>query len=302
MPCNTLPCINGGTCINVNTHSYRCACTHEWHGDICDRRTVQQNTLIQEVKSFIANSGNTCKPKELKDWLGDSSRGRYPSYMWVVHCQFKSGSRAWSWFESRIIYVEYDNFDVWVAWQDMYSPPGIVSRYTQGETRATQHFANANLACNAVSMRDKIKEELNNINLDYTMVMVMRSSGFSYYGSAPMIFDFKRNIDCPKSADEIALTYLSSFNIFALIGNAISGGYSLTRRETMYVIVIGAKERSQSKKRAIQSAPSNHHLNRMKSMSQLQWNTRQNHSKGERKKRKGKANQRMTFHNKHTDL
>ena len=248
-PCNTSPCINGGTCHNVNNYNYRCTCTREWHGNVCDRRTVHKDTLTTEVRAFVTRSGGACKPSELYTHLADNNNGRYPSYLWVVYCQFATGSRYWNYYGAQIIRVEYDDFDVWIGWQDWYSPPGIGSRLSRGESRAESHFSNAVLACNAPEMRNKVVQELGSLNLDYMWVMALRSSSYSYVGASRMVFSFERDVDCPRSGEDIAATVLSSFNLFGLIDNLINNRYSSTQRETMNIIVIGARERPGAAKR-----------------------------------------------------
>ena len=250
---------------------------------------MHKTTLTTEVKAFVTRSNGACKPSELYSYLADGSTGRYPSYIWTVHCQFDSGWRAWSWYSARMIRVEYDDFDLWIGWQDWYSPSGIGSRYIKGKSKAESHFSSATLACNAESMRDKVTAELGNINLDYMMVMSLRSSAFSYVGSSAMIFSFKRDVDCPRSGGDIAATVLSSFNIFGLIDNAINGRFSSTRRETMYIIVIGARKRSGAAKRTSQGRdlPFPHFA--------AGWNANQKVIKNYRKQRKERKSHRRQY-------
>ena len=35
-PCDNQPCQNGGKCTDLSTTEYRCDCTEQWQGDICN--------------------------------------------------------------------------------------------------------------------------------------------------------------------------------------------------------------------------------------------------------------------------
>ena len=241
MPCNDLPCINGGTCTNTNTHEYHCKCTKGWHGKDCERRKVSKDTLEEEVRTFIKNSGGACKSGELYDYLADYDRGRYPSYMWLVHCNSRDGYWRSRYKLAQSIWLEYSDFDVCVAWQDFYSQPGIVNRYFQGETKAKKLLSSMNLVCDLDTLRDKVEEELKKNNLDYTMSMVMRDGWYSYTGYPDMVFSIERHINCPNPARKKAGTWLSSINPVQLADNIKNGRYSSTRREKRNLVLVGAR-------------------------------------------------------------
>ena len=205
MPCNSSPCINGGTCINtkrVKGYSYQCRCTSEWHGDTCEHRTVYKATLINEVKTFVKNSGGVCKSRQLYDYLADSIRGRYSSYMWTVVCQFGNGwMDFWMESEGQIIYVESKPYQTWVLWQDSNLPSKIISRYNQGKTKAMQRLAKIGFNCPGIPSKIvyEIYKELKEINLNYLMIMVMRSQSrytLSYDGRSEMVSSYAKEITC----------------------------------------------------------------------------------------------------------
>ena len=233
MPCNALPCVNGGTCTNIDRNNYLCRCTREWHGETCSRRTVNKDSLTAEIKTFIQNGGGACKPQELYNYLSDRNRGRYPSYMWVVYCHTAAG--YFSYFPSQVIFIRYgDDFDIFVAWQDQHSPPGIKSRFTRGQTKARQHLASLRFNCNTEAMRKTLIAKFKSINLTYMMLYVS-SGGFSYDGHSSMIFDLKKTVSCDKSDLEKVDSAL--FSVFTL---GISRFTSKKPGQTV-VVVIGAK-------------------------------------------------------------
>ena len=244
MPCNNLPCINGGTCTNTNTHEYHCKCTKGWQGKDCERRKVSKDTLEEELKTFIKNSGGACKPSELHNYLGDYHRGRYPFYMWLVHCNSRDGYWRSLWY-AQAICLEYSTFVVCVAWQDICSQTGTVNRYYQGKTKAKELLSSMNLVCDLDTLRDKVDKELKKINLDYTMSMVMRDGWYSYSSDPDMVFSIERHINCPNPARKKAGTWLSSVNPVQLADNIKNGRYSSTRRETRYLVLVGARTKSE---------------------------------------------------------
>ena len=233
MPCNALPCVNGGTCTNTNTNNYLCKCTREWHGKTCNRRTVHKDSLTGEIKKFIQNGGGACKPQELYDYLADENRGRYPSYMWVIYCHTAAG--YFTYRQRQVIYIKYgDDFDIFVAWQDQHSPSGIQSRFTKGQTKAKQHLTNLRFNCNTEAMRQTLLDEFKSINLNHMVISVSRG-GFSYVGHASMIFDLEKKVSCDKSDLEKAGSALTSVFTFGI------SRYSSKKQGQIAVVVIGAK-------------------------------------------------------------
>ena len=253
---------------------------------------MHKDSLTREVRTFITNSNGACKPKELYDHLRNNDR--YPSYMWIVHCQ-TGGTWYSTHDQNKMIYLKYNDFSIFVGWQDRHSPSGIVSRYTRGKARAAQHLSSVSLNCNVESMREKVKQELNTINLDRIMVIVMIRGSFSYYGSGGTGFSVKRHVDCPKSAGEQAATWISSLNPFALIDNLVNNRYSSTRREKIVVVVIGARERSRSgsaKRTSGDKSLSSAHFRDESSVKQTSVNGCKRQRNG-KKKQKGKCNNEL---------
>ena len=232
MPCNALPCVNGGSCTNTNTYHYLCKCTREWHGKTCNRRTVNKDSLTEEVKEFIQKGGGACKPEELYKYLADQNSGCYPSYMWTIYCH--TGAGYFSFRQRQLISITNDDFYLFVGWQDWYSSSGIKSRYTKGKTKAKELLTNVRFNCNTEGMLNKITEEFKKINL-YHMVISVSQGGYSSFGSEPMIFDLGRKVSCEKSDWEKAVSALTSIFTFGI------SRYSSKKRGQLYVVVIGAK-------------------------------------------------------------
>ena len=246
-PCATLRCLNGGTCQNAGNHAYRCRCTRDWNGGNCQYRIVHNDTLTTEVRAFITNTGSVraCKPTELINYL----ENRYRSYMWFVFCRVR-GSASAGYKPNYVITIKYDNFRIWVAWKRQYH--GTESRLSRGKTKAAQHLSGVSLNCDLSANLDRIKAELTRINLVYSMVMVVKNAVYSWDGEEAMIFELTRQVDCPRPGGDTALTVLSSIfgGFVGVIVNGATGRYSSTVRGEIYVIVIGAEERSYSVKRA----------------------------------------------------
>ena len=291
MPCNTLPCINGGTCSNIDTQSYRCHCTNEWHGSTCARRTVNKDTLTAEIRAFVKRSGDACKSEELFSYLGESNLGRYPSYKWTVLCLFKSDSNVHLWFSRQVILVEFDRFLLWVGWQDKYSAGEILLQYYLGKIRAKNVLSNMDLGnCNAHKIGENIMDEFGKVNMNF-MAMVITYGGYSYYGSELMIVSYHQAVNCPKSKT------INPFNLGALLDVFINE-FTLKQGKDRHIIVIGAEEMiHESMKRAIQltTTSSACQLNGNREKSESQLHSTQNLLNGDKEKGKARKKNRRRF-------
>ena len=51
LPCNTRPCRNGGTCINIGNMRYRCTCRSSYRGRNCE--IIGQHVKIKSFKGQL---------------------------------------------------------------------------------------------------------------------------------------------------------------------------------------------------------------------------------------------------------
>ena len=171
-PCFSRPCLNDGTCNNIGNYLRKCSCTDKWHGDNCQRRTVHKDKLIQFAKQFLTDSNGECKERELLNKLTNSIHG-FPSYIWLVLCRKKQGTSKDDMDSNRIIKVQSDKFDLFVGWQDKYSPPGIISRYARAKTKVSDNLTDLEYHCDFNEMVKEVKSKLKEINISYMNAMVM---------------------------------------------------------------------------------------------------------------------------------
>ena len=64
MPCSrSLYCLNNGTCVNVNSTSFRCECTENFYGIYCENRVniCENVTCSKNGYCYINESGAQCK-------------------------------------------------------------------------------------------------------------------------------------------------------------------------------------------------------------------------------------------------
>ena len=50
MPCLSEPCLNGGTCFNLNGgNAYLCVCLDGWNGDVCQNSKLKSPTMHLDI-------------------------------------------------------------------------------------------------------------------------------------------------------------------------------------------------------------------------------------------------------------
>ena len=224
-PCTAVQCLNGGTCSNIDNHRFKCSCTHEWRGDTCERHTVHKDKLIRRVKQLVTDNGGHCKPGQLKNSLTGNIHG-YPSYMWLALCHKKGDGSSHAMDSSQIIHVDYSSFELFVGWQDKFSPAGIVSRYTRGTTKVSQNLSNLVINCDANKVLEKMKGELAKLKLDYLMAMATIKGIVTFSQTHSTIISGEGTVTCKPPRR------------FGLAGSRIPAS-----RKKMTVIIMGARER-----------------------------------------------------------
>ena len=200
--------------------------------------------MEKEIKGQIQLAHGQCLADNLKHFLENNVDGQYTSYWWYIHCQYTGGYVVANYSVDRMILLKYSNFKLFIGWIDMFSSPGLISRYRTGNAKADQVITNMNFLCEVYEMSKKIAQELKRKNMKFTVIMVMRyHGGFSRRGEGWMSFRIKRSsVSCPKSAGEKFKDVLPY--AFGPIGWLVKlfEEKSSAKGNTINVVVMGANE------------------------------------------------------------